>query len=416
LQLDCDRLHTRFTPVRLALGIVLLASGLSRMASAQTGLGGATGTTALAPEDLLIVVQSTPGVALPDFDLQRFFNVANCNCNLPVSVFFTFSQSGFAKKPTLPEGNIEFFAGVNCNNITVRNCVKLGPSLALTTFGTQSGIVVNTDVETLSQNFGQPSVTGTTTIDGGVVTGSDAGTIGPGGAAACATGQAFDQTIWALETDAGGSPYTTSASLTVHIDMAPPPQPTNVVANPGNEALIVNWTGIDTSVTIDLLGYQVMCDRGGALQVFKNGTFGAGFRTCASTPFPPGLDSNINGLDTRFVCSPLLNPTTNSFRVKILQNDITYGVSVVAIDDSYNASAPDVQYQHPVKTLSFYDVYRNGDETNTMPGAQPDPGKATGGLCAVSGNTSRSAGAAGLGTIVLAVGAAFARRRRRPRP
>ncbi len=91
-------------------------------------------------------MQSTPGVALPDFDLQRFFNVANCNCNLPVSVFFTFSQSGFAKKPTLPDGNIEFWAGLNCNNVTVRNCTKLGDTLTLTTFGAKSGIVVTTDI------------------------------------------------------------------------------------------------------------------------------------------------------------------------------------------------------------------------------------------------------------------------------
>ncbi len=414
MQLAYDRLIKRITPARLALGIFLLASGLPLMASAQTGLGGATGTTALTADDLLVVVQQTPGVALPDFDLQRFFNVANCNCNTPVYVYFTFTQSGFAKKPTLPQGSIEFYAGLNCNNVTVRNCVKLGDTLTLTTFANQSGVVVPTDTQTLSQNFGQPAVTGTTGIgDGGVLI-SDAG---PSGSGACASNVAFSQTLWALVTFTGDAPYDVSATLAINVDMAPPPQPTGVTVNPGNEALIVNWTGLDTSVTIDLLGYQILCDRAGALQVFKDGTFGAGFKSCATTALPPGLDSNVNGLDTRFVCSPLLNPTTNSFRVKILQNDITYGVSVVAIDNNGNASAPDVFYQAPVKTLSFYDVYRNGDETNTMPGAQPDPGRASGGLCDVSGHTSRTAGAAGLGAIGLAAALAFgARRRRRPRP
>jgi hypothetical protein len=407
-------LITRFTPVRLALGILLLTSGLTRMASAQTGVGGATGTTALTAADLLIVVQEKPGVALPDFDLQRFFNVANCNCNVPVYVFFTFSQSGFAKKPTLPMGSIEFFAGLNCNNITVRNCVKLGDTLTLTTFGTQSGIVIATDTQTLSQNFGQPAVTGTTGIgDGGVLTGDG----GPTGSGTCSSGVAFSQTLWALVTFTGNAPYDVSATLPVTIDMAPPPTPSGVSVNPGNEALIVNWTGLDTSVNVDLLGYQILCDRGGALQVFRDGAFGPGFRTCSTAALPGGLDSHINGLDQKFVCSPLLNPTTSSFRVKILQNDITYGVSVVAIDNSLNASTPDVFFGKPIKTLSFYDVYRNGDETNTRPGAQPDPGGASGGLCAVSGTTSRSVGAAGLAAVALAAGLALgARRRRRPRP
>ena len=418
LQSAHDRLSTRFTPVRLALGILLLTSGLTRVASAQTGLGGAIGTTSLTSDDLLIVVQSTPGVAIPDFDLQRFFNVQNCDCDTPVSIYFTFSQSGFAKKPTLPDGTIEFWTGLNCNNVTVRNCTKLGDTLTLATFGSQSGVVITTDTQTLSQNFGQPAVSGTTTVvDGGVVTVDG----GPSGAGACASGIAFSQTIWALVTFTGDAPYDVSATLAVNVDLAPPPPPA-VHADPdgrvpgGNEALILNWTGLDTSVYPDLLGYQVLCDRGGALQVFKNGAFGSGFRTCSSAAAPAGLDPGINALDPNFVCSPLLNPTTSSYRVKILQNDITYGVSVVAIDTHYNASQPDIFYGIPIKTLSFYDVYRNGDEANNMPGASPEPGRASGGYCAVSGSTSRSTGAAGLATIAIAGALAFARRRRRPRP
>jgi hypothetical protein len=72
-----------------------------------------------------------------------------------------------------------------------------------------------------------------------------------------------------------------------------------------------------------------------------------------------------------------------------------------------------VQYARPIPTLSFYDVYRN----DRNPNGPPEAGRATGGLCAVSGNTSREAGAAGLTAIALAVGLVFGgRRRRRPRP
>ncbi len=162
-----------------------------------------------------------------------------------------------------------------------------------------------------------------------------------------------------------------------------------------------------------------MCDRAGSLQVFADGTFGAGFQTCPSTPIPDGLDGHILGLDPNFTCSKMLTQTAGSWRIKVLQNDIFYGVAVVAVDNSYNASAPTVIYQKPQKTLSFYDVYRNGDETNTSPGAHcHDPGKAPGEpVRGGSGNTSRSAGAAGLGAIALATALALgARRRRRPRP
>ena len=417
MQLPYARLIKRLSTLRLAitLGTLLLASGLTRTASAQTGLGGATGATALAASDLLIVVQSTPGVALPDFDLQRFFNVANCECNTPVSVFFTFSQSGFAKKATLGDGTIEFWVGLNCNNISVRNCQKLGDTLTLATFGSNSGITVTTNTQTLSQNFGQPGVTTSTNVgDGGVLI-NDAGTVTNG----CGSPIAFSQTIWALVTFTGDTPYDVAATLAVNIDTAPPPVPTGFSVNPGNEALITSWTGLDTSVTPDLLGYQLLCDRGGELQVFKTGSFGAGFRTCPTATFPPGLDSHINGLDPAFVCSPLLTQLSDSYRIKILQNDVTYGVSVVAIDTHYNASVPDVWYKAPQRTLSFYDVYRNGDETNTgQPGMMtPDPGKATGGYCAVAGHTSRRAGAAGLAVAagVVAFGLAARRRRRSAR-
>ncbi len=195
LQSPHDRLIKRFTPVRLALGIALLASGLTRMASAQTGLGGSIGTTttALTADDLLIVVQSHSRVsALPRLRpatvLQRRTELLQLQ-RLPVSVFFTFTQSGFAKKPTLPQGTIEFWVGLNCNNVTVRNCQRLGDTLALSTFAANGGIVVTTTADQLSQNFGQPSVTGTTTVgDGSVVIGSDSANHRLPGVAACSTG------------------------------------------------------------------------------------------------------------------------------------------------------------------------------------------------------------------------------------
>jgi hypothetical protein len=395
---------------RWGLLVFLLVSGLTRAASAQTGLGGATGTTALTASDLLIVVQSAPGAALPDFDLQRFFNVSNCQCQTPISLYFTFSQSGFQKKFSIGTGSIEFWVGLNCNNISVRNCQKLGDTVALTTFANQSGVVIQTDTQTLSQNFGQPATSTVTITDGGVLTGVDGG---PSGAGACNTGIAFSQTIWALATLSDGVPNSVSATLLVNVDLAPPPAPMGVAVNPGNEALIAGWTGLDTSVNVDLLGYQLLCDRAGELQVFPTGAFSSGFTTCPGAPLPSGLNGNVYGLDPRFVCSPLLSTLTSSYRIKILENGITYGVAVVAVDTHYNASAPQVIYQAPTKTLSFYDVYRNGDSANMGPGDKPDPGRATGGYCAVGGSPRGAAGAVGLGAVVASVVLVAWRRRRR---
>ena len=73
--------------------------------------------------------------------------------------------------------------------------------------------------------------------------------------------------------------------------------------------------------------------------------------------------------------------------MKILQNDIIYGVAVVAIDNSGNASTPDIFYGTPIKTKSFYDVYRNDDPGN--------PGTASGGLCTLSARGRRRRGAVG---------------------
>jgi hypothetical protein len=395
----------------------LAVVGYAPIAAAQIGTGGTIGTTGtLTPDDLLIVVQSKPGVSLPDFELQRFFNVANCQCDTPVTLFFTFTQAGFAIKPLLTDGVIEFWVGVNCNNPALRQCIRLG-SQSLLTFAAASGTTVNTSARTLSVNFGQAAVsTGTTT------TGSfDAG-IGPDGgfdASVCSSGLQFSQSVWATVTLAGNVTGTPDVStvLPVNIDLSPPPPPPVISVQPGNEGLIVNWTGIDAAATPDLLGYQVMCDRGGSLQVFADGTFGAGFQSCPiSVPDP--LDNGIHALNPLFVCSPLLSPLSTSFRVKILQNGIVYGATVVSIDQHLNAAVGGIVYQAPVSTTDFYQAYRNGDSANTMPGGMPDPGLASGGLCSVGRGVSRTTTtslASGTGLAAVAALVLVARRRRRRR-
>ena len=125
------------------------------------------------------------------------------------------------------------------------------------------------------------------------------------------------------------------------------------------------------------------------------------FQTCPATRTGMGVE----GLDPTFVCSGLLSAQATSDRVEILQNGITYAAAVVAIDNSGNPSPPLVNYGTPIKTLSFYDVYRD----------QTPQGQATGGFCAVSTAGPRAkTTAAGLALVtVIAIGSVVARRRRR---
>jgi hypothetical protein len=171
----------------------------------------------------------------------------------------------------------------------------------------------------------------------------------------------------------------------------------------------MRWPKVDTTLYPDLRGYQILCNRGGALQVFKEGSFDPFYQSCPASVAAGG--GGVTGLDPLFVCSPLLSPSTTSHRIKILQNDIVYGAAVVAIDESGNASTPDIFYAAPGATESFYDQYR-APGTEEMPGP---PGAAQGGFCAV---TTEAASERATSTSLLFAGMVLLayRRRRRGTP
>jgi hypothetical protein len=370
-----------------AAGSVLAAG----TANAQI-LDGGIGTTALSDADFFIGVQHQPGANLSDFDVARFFNKRNCDCAEPIYVYVALTDSGFAKKASVDHnGSLEIWIGSDCANTSLRDqrCVKIdAPTTAAFLIAGRDTIM--TDARVMS------TYTLAGAIDGGVV-----GNFTPNPTCTTPGIESFDQTIWVLQ-NTNGTPMSIKTRA-VHIDLTPPPPPDSdqISVSAGNQAVVINWPGVNSAITTDLLGYQVLCNRGGELQVFSDNTFGAGFQSCPATTTGTG----VQGLDTKFICSPLLRSTSRSFRVKILQNDITYGVAVVAIDNSGNASVPDVFYGTPIKTKSFYDVYRDDD---------PDhPGTVTGGLCTLAAaRSSCGAALAGLGGFAL-VTIVIARRRRR---
>lgn len=416
-----------FTALSVAL---LLICGSARQAAAQLGTGGSTGligtggttgTSTFAASDFFVGIQAVQGVNLTTFDVARFFNQARCECETPVYIFVSLLPSGIAKRATITSttGTVSVILGSGCGTVTgqqIGNCVAVpGGTEPVLTFLNTASLSIKTDAKTMS-NYLAPST--------GVI--ADAGTTATPGTEGCTSpnGGQFTQVINVnFDFDGDGFvdvPVTTS----VIIDLAPPPAPTGVKIQGGNQALVMSWEQVNQALTTDLLGYQILCSRADQYQVFtdvdndaggSNGPFPAAFVTCAKTR-PAG--GGVETLNPLFACSPLLSAVGTSYRVETLQNDITYAAAVVAVDNSGNASEPVVGYGKPIRTLSFYDVYRSpyADNTGSSNG-QPDPGGATGGFCAVAvrrPNWRSAAGALaafGLG----AAGLAIARRRRRGR-
>jgi hypothetical protein len=390
---------------------LLIGVAFAVPARAQTGTAGTSGSS-FADADFFIGIQKTEGINLSSFDLQKFFNKGACDCSVPVWVYATLTASGFAKKASATSGTIEILVGTNCNMPLYKaGCTNLY-SDQITTFFAQGRHTSQTTARELSRN-----TTVTAQVDGGISTDTTADCSGNG------IGTGFSQPIW-LNLDFGSDGVIDfSTSTSVQIDLTPTPAPTNVKVAGGNEALNVSWTDIDFATNPDLQGYQILCRREADQQVFKDNTFGAYYKSARTYCPAAGMAAGIEGLDPLFACSPLLTRSTSSYRIKILENKVWYAAAVVAIDNSGNAAAPvlngfdptfmnPTNFAQPAPTLSFYQVYRNGNETNGAAGQMATPGTASGGFCAVAAPATRRPW-----TIVLAVGGALAcaglRRRRR---
>jgi hypothetical protein len=379
--------------------------GAAGSSGTTTGSGG-SGTSVLQTTDFLVAVSEQPPVVLSTFEESRFFNKARCDCSTPINIFISLLSSGVAKRNQITQqtGNVQVILGPGCVqplNQQLGNCIPVeGGSETVVTFLNQGQFVIPTNARFLSSYLN-----GSSAIDGGVSINS------------CEVGASigqFTQTVNVNFDFDGNGVVDLTIPLTLLIDLSPPPPPTGVTVQGGNEALVMNWKAIDTALVPDLQGYQILCSRADQYQVFNEiaamdgggtsgGPFGAAFFTCPATRTGMGVE----GLDPTFVCSGLLSAQTTSARVEILQNDITYAAAVVAIDNSGNPSEPLINYGKPVKTLSFYDVYRN----------QTPQGGATGGFCALPTERPRLATTlVALGLFAVgALGLVIARRRRGPR-
>lgn len=412
----------------------LTALAVTARAQVGVGTGGASGVATLTDADIYVNIQRQEGVNLNDRERALFLNRSNCQCGTEAWVKAVIQPSAALRATQIsPSASVSLYVGNACDPINPVSCCHHLASVPFSEFRLH-GISVKTTVDLLVRDWqsfeGNCRETFTTTLigpgpsygTGGVGTGGTDGTggttgtggVGGGGTGGAGTGgttapgpiAACDATITSqainvfIGTTGEGSRDIGSKILGFSVDPIPPAPPTNVVVAGVNQALQVSWTGLSTAQVGDLLGYQAICTRGEATQVFKDSTFTAGFDACpaASTSWP-----SFGTLPaSAFVCSDLLPTSATSTRLKILENDINYYVGITAIDRQRNASPVDFRVQKPILTKDFYFEYRNGDPQ----------GGAGGGFCSVSGAVGGLTTAVGLGAGLLGA-VAVARIRRR---
>jgi hypothetical protein len=410
---DCAVVAPRFP--RLAPSLVAFAAAWLATGTASAQTGGTSGTptaSAITADDIFIGVQDVENANLSDFNVNRFFNKARCDCDEDVFVFVSLKPSGIAKRANaVRTGALELWVGPNCDQITFRlsQCKQLAnPTWAEFLNLGKRNFQTNARIISTYTNAGAGSVDGGTTSF----------VFPPNGTPDCtAPIESFNQTIWVLVSITSVGTYDIVAKRLVPVRLTPPaaPEMTQENVQPADQALIVSWPKINTALFPNILGYQVLCNRAGSLQVFANGTFAPGFHSarsvCPDKPDRFPTAGGVEGLDPLFACSPLLTATNDSYRVKILQDGIPYGVAVVTVDTSGNPSVPDVFYESPVRTKSFYDLYRDG---NTGNNGDATPGGDAGGFCNLAPEATRPRWGM-LGIVAVALAAIVIARRRRRR-
>src|SRR5262245_51628778 len=226
---------------------LLLAAAAATLLTAGRAAAQDAGTSDFAASDFFIRVQYPAGSNLSDFEASRFFNKARCDCNTKVNILVTLSQSGLAKRATASnKGSLEVWIGTDCNNITTRGSrCHLYRSTLMSVFLREESARENVDSTARELSF-QPNLGTDVDLDGGV-----SGTFpNPN---CTISGETFTQKIWAIvDSDNDGNPDV-SATQDVLIDLTPPPAPTGVTVNSGNQALIVSWNRIESGIT-DLVG------------------------------------------------------------------------------------------------------------------------------------------------------------------
>jgi len=410
----------------------LLSLFAASRASAQGGTGGTTGAAALSTSDFTFFLQrydtgQKDWVQMNSTEQQFFFNRARCECDGDTtnwSGYFKIAIQSASTTSTkvaalltqnlLSSGRAAIFAGGNATNcLDPNNVLAKDTCLNLIEPGTQAA-----GIEGGITAIVNPTVWKSSPIPAAWLFNSTTSPICTSAAecdskANCATASPLTATIYVwVQTTALQTPDLSNLSFNVNLVGQVSFAPTDVTVQGGNEALAVSWDwpiDLNPSANPTFMGTQVFCVRGADNPVFQAGIFSPSYMTSSGTNgicqniAPASSSTGILGLDPAYLCSGLLPSTSKNYRIWQLQNGISYGVGVAAIDKYGNASIiSDLVYGIPIPTVDFYTEYKNSG------------GTAQGGFCAVGG------GRDGPGILTLAglagLGLALWRRRKRSRP
>jgi hypothetical protein len=393
----------RLRTALLGLSAALWAS--PGLAQTSTSITTSTATTALATTDFTLILQrqdSNSWVDLATTDALTYLNQARCQCNTKVRILVQMADASRYKLASLTTTgtNAKLYVGSNCAGLNSLNAPYCADSAVLGELDGLSTLSANgswAPETTVGQLFAGAQMTCTDTLTTSVV-------------------------LW-INTTGSISPDLTGSSapyLGIKLDGTPPPAPSGVVVEGGNEALVMSWL-TEATDNPDLAGYLVFCMRGDGLKVFKPGYYGSQYVTSqilcstgtpvtssaissaagSTTAVEVGAPSFFQNLNPDYLCSGLLSPSQTGLRLEILQNGIPYTVGVAAVDNSGNASPIQSGFvQVPVPTIDFYQAYRDAG------------GQSPGGYCTLGGWDAQIGAVSLLASAGLFALIIFRRRRR----
>lgn len=344
-----------------------------------------SGSSPLSPTDFTAHFESWDGSSwaqMSSAQQQYFFSRARCECDrdpkAEVKIVIVPGASTPAKiannlsnSLTATGGNGRLYAGnasINClmpsayNSGLDASCTNLyvpdpngspsfdgwSTSFPMTIFETSSSFTSNPiPVAWLYNSFAFPTCGYASTCDSTRMCGT--------------TSVALPILFWAQTVDSTNPDITdnSTALLSASLVGMVPYAPAAVTVEGGNQALNVSWTwfsGINPAADSNFLGVQIFCQRGTDSPVFADGLFSPAYMTAAmlcpdTAPATSSYGGAFSQLDPKYLCSGLIPPTANSYSIKGLQNESSYGVGVAAIDKFGNISAispADVVYATPI--------------------------------------------------------------------
>ena len=375
---------TRFVPVTV---LVMLLAG-SRVASAQVA-----GTDTL-PNSAQIVFEHRKIVSGTSFtepnsnstELLHYFNLAHCNC-AKANVGNTAAKQGIFSylvretAMSMLHVPVHFFAGTSCEDSTHRG----GPTATCTPLQTSS---IN-DLDT------QLNTSGGTTLAFNLFQVVNANL--PATTTECQQLDNVGNSIYALvgtkmETSLDYFAAVTAGGLkgetgTVSgIDTRPPPLPTDIRADGGDQAIHLAWTAPIANNT-DVAYYQALCanlDGTPALSSKSNDPqYVTSASLCGATGDPALMPTPVGSsqadvetpltaptgdfatLDPRYICGQVNTGTSTSLDIAGLENGTPYRVILVSVDLHGNyTGAYFTSTVTPVPSTDFWeDLHGRGSKT-----------------------------------------------------